>query len=51
MGRSRTPGIDLAVYECEAGIGEVEAAVLVDCRYVWRVGDVEGEVADEGFVL
>lgn len=46
-----TPGIDLPVYKCEAGIGDVEAAVLVDCGYVWRGRDVEGADADYGLVF
>jgi hypothetical protein len=50
--RSRwTPGVNLSIYEGEAGVGDAETAVLVDGCYVGGGADVEGVPADYGAVF
>lgn len=51
MRRRRSPRVGFPVYECQPGIGDVEAAVLVDGVDVRGGGDVERVAADDAAVL
>ena len=45
------PGIFLAVNDGNAGVSDIETAILVDCIRIRRAGDVERVPAYQGIIF